>query len=72
VQWGVIFVLAMLILITIAMIHLDKPVAMASTLFIISTAVAACLILLMENDRPFSGGGITVGPMAFRDIVPTK
>jgi len=63
-QWVVI-----LILLTIAMIHMGKPAAMAATLFIFSTAVAASLVLLMENDRPFAAGGITLTPMAFREIV---
>jgi hypothetical protein len=68
VQWSVIFVLAMLILLTTAMIHMDKPVAMAFALFVFSTAIAACLVLLMENDRPFAAGGITLEPTAFREI----
>jgi len=69
VQWGVVLILAALILITIAMIHIGKPAAMATTLFIFATATAACLVLLMENDRPFAAGGITLTPAAFRDIV---
>jgi hypothetical protein len=32
-------------------------------------AVAASLVLLMENDRPFAAGGITLTPAAFREIV---
>jgi Protein of unknown function (DUF4239) len=69
VQWGVIFILAILILTTTAMIHMGKPAAMATTLFIFSTAVASCVVLLMENDRPFATGGITLTPAAFRDVV---
>ncbi|HEY7298988.1 MAG TPA: DUF4239 domain-containing protein [Xanthobacteraceae bacterium] len=69
IQWAVITLLAVLILVTTAMIHMGKPAAMATTLFIFSTAVAACLVLLMENDRPFAAGGITVTPAAFREIV---
>jgi Protein of unknown function (DUF4239) len=68
-QWGVISILAILIIATTAMIHMGKPAAMAATLFIFSTAVASCLVLLMENDRPFATGGITLTPAAFRDIV---
>src|SRR5207244_4669379 len=37
IQWIVIFVLAALILVTTAMIHIGKPAAMATTLFIFST-----------------------------------
>jgi hypothetical protein len=69
IQWAVIFILALLILLTTAMIHMGKPAAMATALFIFSTAVAACLVLLMENDRPFAAGGITLTPAAFREIV---
>jgi hypothetical protein len=69
VQWVVIFILAILIIITTAMIHMGKPAAMATTLFIFSTAVASCVVLLMENDRPFATGGITLTPAAFRDVV---
>ena len=69
VQWVVIFILAILILTTTAMIHMGKPAAMATTLFIFSTAVASCVVLLMENDRPFATGGITLTPAAFRDVV---
>jgi Protein of unknown function (DUF4239) len=69
VQWIVIFILAILIITTTAMIHMGKPAAMAATLFIFSTAVASCIVLLMENDRPFATGGITLSPAAFRDVV---
>jgi Protein of unknown function (DUF4239) len=69
VQWVVIFILAILIFTTTAMIHMGKPAAMATTLFIFSTAVASCVVLLMENDRPFATGGITLTPAAFRDVV---
>ena len=69
VQWVVIFILAILILATTAMIHMGKPAAMAATLFIFSTAVASSVVLLMENDRPFATGGITLTPAAFRDVV---
>jgi hypothetical protein len=68
IQWSVIFILAILILATTAMIHIGKPAAMAATLFIFSTAVAACVILLLQNDRPFAAGGITLTPTAFREI----
>jgi hypothetical protein len=69
IQWVVIFILAILILTTTAMIHIGKPAAMATTLFIFSTAFASCVVLLMENDRPFATGGITLTPAAFREIV---
>jgi len=69
IQWEVIFLLSGLILVTTAMIHIGRPAAMAVTLFIFSTAVAGSVVLLMVNDRPFSAGGITLTPTAFREIV---
>ncbi|MEH2513445.1 hypothetical protein V1291_004799 [Nitrobacteraceae bacterium AZCC 1564] len=68
IQWAVIVVLAMLILVTIAMIHIDNRTAMAATLLIFSTAVALCLVLLMVYDRPFAFGGVTMAPTTFREI----
>ena len=68
VQWSVIVVLAILILFTIAMVHMDKPLAMAVALFMFATAVAACLVLLLDNDRPFAAGGITLEPTALRQV----
>jgi hypothetical protein len=68
VQWMVIFTLDVLILTTIAMVHMDRRVTAAAGMFVFSTAVAACLVLLMINDRPFSPGGFVVQPAAFRQI----
>ena len=68
IQWAVIIVLTMLILMTIAMIHIDNRTAMAATLFIFSTAVALCLVLLMVYDRPFAFGGVTMAPTTFREV----
>ncbi len=68
IQWLVVIVLAALILLTIAMVHIERRVTTAVNLFIFATAVAACLVLLMVNDRPFSTGGATVQPDALREI----
>jgi hypothetical protein len=70
IQWAVIVLLSTLILVTIAMVHIDRPGTVAINLFVFSTAVAACLVLLMVNDRPFAAGGITVQPEALRDVSP--
>jgi hypothetical protein len=70
IQWIVIFTLAALVLPTIAMVHIDRPVTTAINLFIFSSAVAACLALLMVCDRPFAAGGNTVEPAALREISP--
>jgi hypothetical protein len=60
VQWAVIVVLAGLILVTIAAIHINVRPAMAVTMFVFSTAVAMCLVLLMVYDRPFGSGGFSL------------
>ncbi|MGA7326481.1 MAG: DUF4239 domain-containing protein [Rhodomicrobium sp.] len=69
IRWAVIFVMVTLVLMTTAVIHIGRPAAMATALFIFSTAAAACLVLLMVNDRPFAAGGVTITPEAFREIV---
>jgi len=67
-QWAVIFVLDALLLLTIAMLHVGRHVTTAVNLFILSTAVAACVVLLMINDRPFGVGGITVLPTSLHEV----
>jgi hypothetical protein len=61
-QWIVIVVLGTLMLVTVAIVHIDRPPAMAVNLFLLSTALAICLVLLLVNDRPFSTGGFEIGP----------
>ncbi len=68
IQWLVIIALDALILVTIAMVHIDRRATTAINLFIFSTAVAACLVLLLVYDRPFSAGGAAVQPDALREI----
>lgn len=68
IQWGVVILLAVLILVTIGMVHIHQPATAAVNLFIFSTAVAACLVLLLAYDRPFAAGGFTLSPAAFREV----
>jgi Protein of unknown function (DUF4239) len=70
VQWAVIVVLAGMILVTIAAIHINVRPAMAVTMFVFSTAVAMCLVLLMVYDRPFGSGGFTLPPTTYREAMP--
>src|SRR5262249_61130158 len=70
IQWVVVVVLATLILLTIAFVHIASRLAMLVTLFIFSTAVAVCLILLMIYDKPFGAGGIVIQPTVLRDVIP--
>lgn len=69
IQWLVVLVLDALILVVIALVHIDRRSTAPVNLFIFSTAMAACLVLLlMVNDRPFGSGGFTVQPQALREI----
>jgi hypothetical protein len=61
-QWIVIVVLGTLMLVTVAIVHIDWPPAMTVNLFLLSTALAVCLVLLLVNDRPFSTGGFEIRP----------
>jgi hypothetical protein len=70
VQWLVVLVLSVLILATIAMVHAENRRAAAITMFIFSTAIASCLVLLLAYDRPFGGGGIDVPPTPLQEVMP--
>jgi len=68
IQWFVIVLLDALILVTIAIIHIDRRATAAISMVIFSTAIASCLVLLMVHDRPFAAGGITVQPDPLREV----
>jgi hypothetical protein len=70
IQWMVIFTLAGIVLVTVAMVHIDRLTTAAINLFIFSTAVAVCVTVLMVNDRPFASGGNTLEPATLREISP--
>jgi hypothetical protein len=70
VQWAVIVVLAGMILVTLAAIHINVRPAMAVAMFVFSTAVAMCLVLLLVYDRPFGSGGFSLPPSAYREAMP--
>jgi Protein of unknown function (DUF4239) len=69
IQWIIILILDVLMLITILLVHADRVAALANML-VFSSAVAACVLLLMATDRPFSYGGITLEPTALREVAP--
>ncbi|MBV9249068.1 MAG: DUF4239 domain-containing protein [Acetobacteraceae bacterium] len=72
VQWVVIALLEALILATIAMVHMDRLRTAAVNMLILSTGMAACLVLLMVHDRPFAAGGFTLEPAALRAVSITE
>ncbi|HUC18967.1 MAG TPA: hypothetical protein VMA37_14905 [Acetobacteraceae bacterium] len=61
-QWAVIVILGVLLLLTLALVHIDQRRTAATGIFILATALAACLLLLAVNDRPFASGGNTIEP----------
>jgi hypothetical protein len=67
-QWITIIVLAVLLFLTAAMVHIDQPLAKAMSLFMLSTAIAVCCMLLLINERPFSRGGFFIGPDVLQQI----
>lgn len=60
-QWVVILVLGTLMLVTVAIVHIDRPPALAVNLFILSTALAVCLALLLVNAGRFPTAGLISG-----------
>jgi hypothetical protein len=68
VQWLVIFGLDLLLLVTVAMVHIDRRRTVAINMVVLASALAACLVLLMVHDRPFAAGGFTLQPSALRQI----
>ena len=67
IEWLVIFLLDALMLTTIRFVH-DKRAAAAANMFVFSSAVGACVLLLMVSDRPFSTGGTTLEPGALHEV----
>jgi hypothetical protein len=68
-QWIVILVLDALILLTIAMLHVGRHATTAINLFVFSTAIAACLVILMINDRPFNAGGEMIESAPLHEVM---
>jgi hypothetical protein len=68
IQWLVIIILGLLLLVTIAMVHIERRGTAAINMGILATGIAACLVLLLVHDRPFGAGGYTVQPAALREI----
>jgi Protein of unknown function (DUF4239) len=69
IKWFVFMVLAGLIELTIAMIHVENRSTKVITMIIFATAVAVSTLLIMAYDRPF-GGGVSVTPAALEDVLP--
>src|SRR5215831_18404574 len=69
VKWLVLTVLAALLLVTIAMIHVDSLLTTAVSLAIFATAAGFSMLLILAYDRPFATGGIQVGPVPLQEVL---
>jgi len=71
IKWTVVFVLAILILFTIAFVHIDNRATAAVAMALFSIGVAACIVLIAAHNRPFTGE-IRVGPDLLRQVIPKE
>lgn len=71
VKWAVVGLLAVLLLVTVAIIHSDNKFTAAVSMGILSTAVAASVVLIASHSRPFTGE-ISVGPGLLKQVLPDE
>jgi Protein of unknown function (DUF4239) len=71
VKWTVVILLAVLILLTIAIVHSDNRAAAAIAMALFSIGVAACVVLIASHNRPFTGD-ISVGPDLLLQVMPQE
>jgi hypothetical protein len=69
VKWAVVYLLAVLILVTIAFVHIDNGGTAAIALTLFGLGVAACVVLIASHNRPFTGE-ISVGPELLLQVMP--
>jgi hypothetical protein len=71
VKWAVVYLLAVLILLTIAIVHSDNRATAGMSMAIFSVAVAASIVLIASHSRPFTGE-ISVGPALLLQVMPEE
>ena len=71
VKWGALLAQAVLILITIAMVHCDNPMANRIILGVFATGAAAAVLLIAAHSRPFSGA-IAIRPALLQQVMPEE
>jgi hypothetical protein len=71
VKWTGVMLPALLILLTIAILHSDNRKAGAIALAIYSISLAACVVLIASHTRPFTGE-ISVGPDLLLQVMPRQ
>jgi hypothetical protein len=69
VKWGALLAQVALMLLAIALVHCDNPLANRIILAIFATGAAASLILIAAYSRPF-GGAISVRPTLLEQVMP--
>jgi hypothetical protein len=69
VKWGALLAQIALMLLAIALVHCDNPLANRIILAIFATGAAASLILIAAYSRPF-GGATSVRPTLLEQVMP--
>ena len=69
VKWSCLCLLAACALLAIAMVHSDNRLTSAITMALFATGVAASLLLILAQDRPFIGE-LSVGPNPLFQVMP--
>ncbi|HYC33550.1 MAG TPA: hypothetical protein VEB59_14775 [Gemmatimonadales bacterium] len=69
IKWTVLLLQAGLMLITIAMVHIDNPLANRIILGIFATSVGVAVVLIAAHSRPFAGG-LAVSPTYLLQVAP--
>ena len=69
VKWTAVLAQAALMLIAIALVHCDSPATNRIILGLFATGVAAAIVLVAANSRPFSGA-ISVQPTLLLQVMP--
>jgi hypothetical protein len=68
----VLFLLTGLVMVTIAIVHIERERRglQILTVAIFATAAAACMLAILVYDRPFGGGGISLSPERLIEVRP--
>jgi hypothetical protein len=69
VKWSCLFVQAVCALLAIAVVHSGDRLASAITMGLFASGVAACVLLIVSHDRPFTGQ-ISVGSEPLLQVMP--
>jgi hypothetical protein len=69
VKWMSLIVQAIIMLIAISMVHSDNRATARIALWLFSTSMAVCILLLLSHDRPFTGQ-LSVTPAVLMQVQP--